>query len=51
MIDVLGELLSAALQREPVPAWQSVLALITVSLVATVAGVMLLRSRQLDKQG
>ncbi len=48
---LIENLLNLALQREPVPAWESVVSLLVVSLVATVAGVLLLRGRQLDKQG
>jgi len=51
VVGVIENLLNLALQREPVPAWQSVVSLVAVTLAATVAGVMLLRGRQLDKQG
>jgi hypothetical protein len=47
----IENLLNQALQREPVPAWRSVLILVAVSVVATGIGVLLLRRRQLDKQG
>jgi len=47
----IRELINQALQREAVPAWQSVATLLAISLVATVAGVLLLRRRQLDRQG
>jgi hypothetical protein len=48
---VIEDLLAQALQREPVPEWRSVLVLLLVMLVATAAGVLLLRARQLDRQG
>jgi hypothetical protein len=47
----IRDLINQALQREPVPAWQSVGALLLVSLVATAIGILLLRGRQLDRQG
>lgn len=48
---ILETLLNRALSREPVPAWQSVLVLVSVVGLATLAGVMLLRRRELDRQG
>ncbi len=53
-VDVRGfiqDLLNQALQREPVPGWQSVLVLAGVLVVATAAGVFFLRMQQLDRQG
>jgi hypothetical protein len=48
---VIEELINTALQRQPVPEWRSVLVLLAITLVATLAGIMLLRARQLDRQG
>jgi hypothetical protein len=47
----IENLLNQALEREPVPAWRSVLVLCSVGIVSTLGGVLLLRTRQLDKQG
>ena len=47
----IEDLLAKALQREPVPTWQSILVLLAITLVATAAGVLLLRRQQLDRQG
>ncbi len=49
--EAIRNLINQALKREPVPEWQSVVALVAVTIVATVVGVMLLRGRQLDRQG
>ena len=48
---VIAHLLQRVLQREPVPAWRSVLVLLAVTAVATIVGVWLLRRRELDRQG
>jgi hypothetical protein len=48
---VIQDLLSQALQRAPVPAGESIAVLLGVSVVATLAGVLLLGRRQLDRQG
>ena len=49
--ETIRNLINQALRREPVPEWQSVAVLVGIALVATVIGVFLLRSRQLDRQG
>lgn len=53
-VDIKGfiqDLLAQALQREPVPGWQSVLVLLVVAALAAAAGVFFLRRQQLDRQG
>ncbi|HOX25835.1 MAG TPA: ABC transporter permease subunit [Candidatus Krumholzibacteria bacterium] len=47
----LETLLNRALSRDPVPVWHSILVLVLVIAVSTAAGVVLLRRRQLDRQG
>jgi hypothetical protein len=47
----LSDLLNQVLVRPEVPAWHSVLVLVAVILVTTLAGIVLLRRRQLDRQG
>ncbi len=48
---VIEDLLNRALARQPMPAWQSGVVLIIVVMVATFLGVVLLRRRELDRQG
>jgi len=48
---VLETLLNRALERAPVPAYQSIAVLLGIVVVSTVAGVYLLRRQQLDRQG
>lgn len=48
---IIGSLLNQALAREPVPRVESVAVLLGVTVVSTVAGVLLLRRQQLDRQG
>ena len=48
---VLEMLMGRVLERHEVPAWQSVLVLLAVISATTLAGVYLLRRRQLDRQG
>ena len=45
----LGDLIRIAFDRPPVPAWQSVLALVGVLLVATLLGMWLLRRKEIEK--
>lgn len=47
----LLDLLNRALGRPEVPAWQSVLVLLVLIVAATLAGIGLMRRRQLDRQG
>ncbi len=46
---MLAAILNTALHREPVPAWQSILVLVLVALLATVLGVWLLKTREIEK--
>jgi ABC-2 type transport system permease protein len=48
---ILEALMSRALARPEVPAWQSALVLLALVVATTLAGVYLLRRRQLDRQG
>ncbi len=48
---VIEKLVNQVLTRPETPGWQSVLTLIVIMAVATVAGIWLLRRRQLDRQG
>lgn len=53
-VDIKGfiqDLLAQALQREPVPGWQSVLVLLAVLVAAAGVGVFFLQRQQLDRQG
>ena len=46
---LLGAILTAAAQREPVPRLQSVLVLVVVGLIAAAVGVWLLKHKEIDK--
>jgi hypothetical protein len=46
---LLGAILTAAVQREPVPRAQSVLVLLLVGVVAATVGVWLLKHKEIDK--
>ena len=46
---LLGAILQTAFQREPVPRWESVLVLVLVGVLSTVAGVWLLRLKEIEK--
>ncbi len=46
---MLAAILTNAMHREPVPVWQSVLVLVSVTLVAMMLGVWLLKTREIEK--
>ncbi len=46
---MLAAILNNAIHREPVPAWQSILVLLVVTVIAMMLGVWLLKTREIEK--